>query len=159
MQVRCNVDPNSDAGRSLLKIVRWMLNGMIALGVIFIAVAAVTLCTTLTRGKDLVETQGTIVGFTASGAPTVEYEVGGETYRFISNVSGSAFRQGQAFAVQYPASDPAGGVAASGRFILPIVFGALGAGFTLIPLLLKRVFGKVFGPSREEAEENPPARL
>lgn len=142
-----NIDPNSDAGKSLMKIIKWMLNGMIALGVIFIVVAAVTLFTALSRGKDLVETQGTIVGFTASGAPTVEYEVDGETYRFVSNVSSTAFRQGQAFNVQYPASDPASGHAASGRFVAPIVFGALGAAFTLLPLLLKWIFGKVFAPS------------
>lgn len=142
-----NIDPNSDAGKSLMKIIKWMLNGMIALGIIFIVVAAVTLFTALSRGKDLVETQGTIVGFTASGAPTVEYEVDGETYRFVSNVSSTAFRQGQAFNVQYPASDPAGGRAASGRFVVPIVFGALGAAFTLLPLLLKWIFGKVFAPS------------
>lgn len=159
MQVNYTVDPNSDAGKSLLKIIKWMLNGMIVFGILCLAAAIVTLVLTLTGGRNLVETQGAIVGFTASGAPTVEYEVDGETYRFVSNISSSAYRQGQAFTVQYPASDPADGRAASGRFVAPIVFGAIGAGFTLIPLLLKWVFGKAFAPSVENREENAPVRL
>lgn len=159
MQVSYTVDPNSDMGRSLKRLIKWMLNGMIVLGVIFLIVAAVTLAAKLSGGRDLIETQGTIIGFTASGAPTVEYAADGETYRFVSNVSSSAYRQGQAFAVQYPASDPAGGRAAAGRFVLPIVFGALGAGFTLIPLLLRWVLGKAFARSEENREENAPVRL
>ena len=138
MQVYSAVDPNSETGDRLLKLIRWMLKGFIIFGLICLAVALVFLGKTLATRGDYAETTGTIVGFNSSGNPTVEYEVDGQTYRFVSNVTSSSLREGQSYRVQYPINDPASGCSSTGRFVLPIVFGALGLGFTVVPWVVKK---------------------
>ena len=155
MQVYSSVDPNSETGERVWKLVRWMLNGFILLGVIFLAVALVFLGKTLVTRNDFVETEGTIVGFNSSGHPTVEYTVDGQTYRFVSNTTSSTLREGQSYRVQYPISDPSQGRSYTGSYVIPIVFGALGVGFTVIPLIVKKVFTVVLDRLAEEQEQQP----
>lgn len=155
MQVYSSIDPNSEAGERFLKLIRWMLRGMIILGVIFLAVALVSLGKTLVTRGDFVETEGTITGFNSSGFPTVEYTVDGQTYRFVSNSTSSSLREGQPYRVQYPLNDPASGRSFTGRYVLPIVFGALGVGFTVIPWVVKKFTVDLLDKLSEEKEEQP----
>ena len=155
MQVYSAVDPNSEAGERFLKLIRWMLRIFIAFGSICLIVAAVTLAAALNERIGSVETEGTITGFNSSGFPTVEYEADGQTYRFVSNVTSSSLREGQSYKVQYPLSDPANGRAVSGRYVLPIVFGALGVGFTVIPWVVKKFTVYMIEKLAEEKEEQP----
>jgi hypothetical protein len=155
MQVYSSIDPNSPAGERFLKLIRWMLNGFIILGVIFLALALVFLGKTLATRGEYAETEGTIVGFNSSGHPTVEYTVDGQTYRFVSNVTSSTLKEGQSYRVQYPISDPANGRARIGSYVLPIVFGALGVGFTVIPWVVKKFTVDLFDKIAEEKEQQP----
>ena len=155
MQVYSAVDPNSETGDRLLKLIRWMLKGFIIFGLVCLAVALVFLGKTLATRGDFAETTGTIVGFNSSGNPTVEYEVDGQTYRFVSNVTSSSLKEGQPYKVQYPINDPASGRSSMGRYVLPIVFGALGVGFTVIPWVVKKFTVDLFEKLSEEKEEQP----
>ena len=155
MQVYSAVDPNSETGERILKIIRWMLRGFMAFGAICLSVAAVTLAAALNDRIGSVETEGTIVGFNASGFPTVEYEVDGTTYRFVSNVTSSSMREGQSYRVRYPQDDPADGHSVAGSYVLPIVFGALGVGFTVIPWVVKKFTVDLIDKVAEEKEEQP----
>lgn len=138
LQEADHVDPDSETDDRLLKGLRRMLKGFIIFGLICLAVALVFLGRALATRGDFAETEGTIVGFNSSGHPTVEYEVEEKTYRFVSNTTSSSLREGQPYKVQYPINDPASGRSSTGRFILPIVFGALGVGFTVIPWVVKK---------------------
>ena len=156
MQIYSAIDPNSKAGERFLKLIRWMLRGFIAFGSICLIVAAVTLAAALNERINSVETEGTITGFNSSGFPTVEYEADGQTYRFVSNVTSSSLREGQSYKVQFPISDPADGRSVTGRYVLPIVFGALGVGFTVIPWVVKKFTVDQLDKLAEEKEEQLP---
>ena len=155
MQVYSSVDPNSPAGERFLKGIRWMLRGFIVFGSICLLVAAVTLAAALNERIGSVETEGTIIGFNAQGHPTVEYEADGQTYRFVSDTTSSTLREGQPYRVQYSPGDPADGRSVAGRYVLPIVFGALGLGFTVIPWMVKKFTVDLFDKIAEEKEEQP----
>ena len=155
MQIYSSIDPNSEAGERFLKLIRWMLKGFILLGVVFLALALVFLGKTLATRGNYAETEGTIVGFNSSGHPTVEYTVDGQTYRFVSNVTSASLKEGQPYRVQYPISDPANGRAFMGSYVLPIVFGALGLGFTVIPWVVKKCTVDLLEKLSEEKEEQP----
>ena len=155
MQVYSAVDPNSETGDRLLKLIRWMLKGFIIFGLVCLAVALVFLGKTLATRGDYAETTGTIVGFNSSGNPTVEYTVDSRTYRFVSNVTSSSLREGQPYRVLYPLNDPASGRSFTGRYVLPIVFGALGLGFTVVPWVVKKFTVDLFDKLSEEQEEQP----
>ena len=155
MEVYSSVDPNNPAGERFLKIIRWMLRGFMAFGAICLIVAAVTLAAALNDRIGSVETEGTIVGFNASGFPTVEYEVEGTTYRFVSNATSSSLKEGQSYKVQYSPDDPADGRSPMSAFVLPIVFGALGVGFTVIPWAVKKFTVDQLDKFAEEKAEQP----
>ena len=135
-----SVDPNSRAGK-------WMLRGFIIFGVIALAVALISLAVLMKNRGDYEKIDGTILGFDSSGHPVVEYEVDGEAYSFVSNTSSSTYRKGDSLSVLYKTADPADGKSAGGYYVLPIVLGGLGVGFTGIPLLI-RAFTKK--PKEEE---------
>ena len=158
MQVYSAIDPNSEAGGRFLTIIRRMLRIFIAFGAICLIVAAVTLAAALNERIGSVETEGTIVGFNSSGYPTVEYEVDGQTYRFVSDVTSSSLREGQSYKVQYSPDDPVDGRSPIGSYVLPIVFGALGVGFTVIPWVVKK-FTVDLIEKRSEEQEQQPVRL
>ena len=155
MQVYSAVDPNSETGDRLLKLIRWMLKGFIIFGLICLAVALVFLGKTLATRGNFAETTGTIVGFNSSGNPTVEYEVEGTTYRFVSNATSTSLREGQSYKVQYSPDDPADGRSPMSAFVLPIVFGALGVGFTVIPWAVKKFTVDQLDKFAEEKAEQP----
>lgn len=158
MQVYSSIDPNSPAGERILKLIRWMLNGFIILGVIFLIVAIVTLVLGVKNRGDYTQTQGTITGFSSGGYPVVEYSVNGEKYTFVSNSTSSTLRQGQSYKMMYKTANPAEGRSAGGYYVLPIVFGGLALGFIGIPLLI-RLLMKKFDGEPTETEENPPMKL
>ena len=155
MQVYSSIDPNSEAGERFLKLIRRMLWGFIIFGLICLAVALIFLGKTLVTRGDFVETEGTITGFNSSGFPTVEYEVDGQTYRFVSNATSSSLREGQPYRVQYPLNDPASGRSVTGSYVIPIVFGALGVGFTVIPWVVKKFTVDLLEKLAEEQEDQP----
>ena len=155
MQVYTAFDPNSEAGERFLKLIRWMLRGFILLGLVFLAVALVFLGKALVTRTDFAETEGTITGFSADGFPTVEYEVEGQTYRFDSNATSSSLREGQSYKVQYRIADPADARSPVSAYILPIVFGALGVGFTVIPWVVKKFTVDLIEKIEEEQEQQP----
>ena len=155
MQVYSSIDPNSEAGDRFLKLIRRMLWGFIIFGLICLAVALVFLGKALVTRGNYAETEGTIVGFNSSGFPTVEYEVDGQTYRFVSNATSSSLREGQSYRVQYRIADPADARSPVSAYILPIVFGALGVGFTLIPWIVKKFTVDLIEKRSEEKEEQP----
>ena len=155
MQVYSAFDPNSETGERVLNAIRWMLRGFIILGLVFLAVALVFLGKTLATRGDFAETEGTITGFNSSGFPTVEYEVDGKTYRFVSDTTSSSLREGQSCKVQYRVADPADARSPMRAYIVPIVFGALGVGFTVIPWVVKKFTVDLIEKLAEEQEEQP----
>ena len=130
MRMYYNVDPNGKGGK-------WLLNGFIIFGVIALIGAALSLAVLLKNRGDYEKIDGTILGFDSSGHPVVEYEVDGETYSFVSNTSSSTYRKGDSLSVLYKTADPADGKSAGCYYVLPIVLGGLGLGFSGVPLLIK----------------------
>lgn len=155
MQVYSAFDPNSETGERFLNVIRWMLRGFIILGVLFLAVALIFLGKTLVTRGDYADTEGTITGFSASGFPTVEYEVEGKTYRFVSDTTSSSLREGQTYKLQYRIADPADARSPVHAYIIPIVFGALGVGFTVIPWVVKKFTVDLIEKLAEEKAEQP----
>ena len=150
-----NTDRSNEEDDLFLVIIRWMLRGFIILGVICLAVALIFLGKMIATRGDYVKTEGTIVEINASGYPTVEYAVNGQTYRFVSNATSSSLREGQSYKVQYPLVDPSAGRSVTGSYVLPIVFGALGVGFTVIPWVVKKFTVDLIEKLAEEKEEQP----
>ena len=155
MQVYSAVDPNSETGERFLKGIRRMLKGFIILGLVFLAVALVFLGKALVTRTSFAETEGTIVGFSSSGFPTVEYEAEGQTYRFVSNATSSSLREGQSYRVQYRIADPADARSPVTAYLIPIIFGALGLGFTVIPWIVKKFTVDLIEKLSEEQEQQP----
>ncbi len=155
MEVYSPIDPNSPAGERFLKLIRWMLKGFILFGLVCLAVALVFLGKTLATRGNYAETEGTIVGFNSGGFPTVAYTVDGQTYRFVSNSTSSSLREGQPYKVRYPIAAPSQGRSVIGSYVIPIVFGALGVGFTLIPWIVKKFTVDLIEKRSEEKEEQP----
>lgn len=136
-----SVDPNSRLGKG-------MLRGFIIFGVIALIGALISLVLLTKNRGNYQEIDGTIVGFNSEGNPVVEYTVGGQTHRLLSNVSSSSYHTGQTLPVLYKTDAPEQARAAGGYYVLPIVLGGLGVGFAGIPLLIMAVTKKA-----KESEE------
>ena len=155
MQISSDAALSSETGERVLAIVRRILRIFIILGLVFLAVALVFLGRAIVSRGDYAATEGTIVGFGASGFPTVEYTVDGQTYRFVSNATSSSLREGQSYRVQYRIADPADARSPVTAYLIPIIFGALGLGFTVIPWIVKKFTVDLIEKIEEEQEQQP----